>query len=51
MRGRSVEGAKIPKNAPDETNGACHVEYSPPSEMSDDERAQRIGQSNTDAEP
>jgi len=51
VRGRRVEGAKIPKDAPDETDGASRVEYSSPSEMGDDKCAQRIGQSDADAEP
>lgn len=51
MRGRSVESTKIPKDAPDETDSTSRVEYSPPSEMGDDERTQRIGQSDADAEP
>lgn len=51
MRGRRVEGVKIPKDTPDETDGASRVEYSPPSEIGDDERAQRIGQSDADTEP
>jgi len=51
VRGRRVEGAKIPKDAPDETDDASRVEHSPPSEMGDDKRAQRIGQSDADAEP
>lgn len=51
MRGRSVESAKIPKDAPDEADSASCVEYSPPSEMGDDERTQRIGQSDANAEP
>ena len=51
MRSRCVEGAKIPKDTPDETDGASRVEHNPPSEVGDDERAQRIGQSNADAEP
>lgn len=38
MQGRSVESAKIPKDAPDETDSASRVEYSPPSEMGNDER-------------
>jgi len=51
MQSRCVEGAKIPKDTPDETDGASHVEHNPPSEVSDDECAQRISQSNADAEP
>lgn len=51
MQGRRVKGVKIPKDTPDETDGASRIEYSPPSEIGDDERAQRIGQSDADAEP
>lgn len=43
MRGRSVEGAEVPKHAPDETDATGCVEHDPPSEMGDDKRAQRVG--------
>lgn len=51
MRSRGIEGAEVPKDAPNETDATSRVEYDPPSKMSDDKRAQRVGQSNADAEP
>jgi len=51
MRGGRIEGAEVPEDAPDETDGAAGIEHGSPSKMSDDERAQRVGQSDADAEP
>lgn len=51
MRRGGVKGAQVPEDAPDEADGASRVEHGPPSEMGDDEGAQRVGQSDTDAEP
>jgi len=51
MRSRSIEGAKIPEDAPDEADAATSVEYGTPSKMSDDERAQWVSQSDANAEP
>jgi len=51
MRSGRIEGAKVPEDAPDEADGAAGIEDGSPSEMSDDERAQRVGQSDADAEP
>lgn len=51
MRSGSVEGAEVSKDAPDEADATSRVEHDPPSEMGDDKRAQRVGQSNADAEP
>lgn len=51
MQSGSVEGAKVPENTPDQTNTASRIEHGPPSEMSDDERAHGVRQSDADAEP
>lgn len=51
MRGGSVESAEVPENAPDETNATSRVEHGPPSKVGDDKCAQRVGQSDADAEP
>lgn len=51
MRSGGVESAEVPEDAPDETNATSHVEHGSPSEMSDDKRAQGVGQSDADAEP
>lgn len=51
MGGGGVKGAEIPEDAPDETDAASSIEHGPPSEMGDNERAQRVGQSDADAEP
>lgn len=51
VRGGGVECAKIPENTPDETDAASCVEHGPPSEVGDYKCAQRVGQSDADAEP
>lgn len=51
MRGGSVESAKVPEDAPDETDAASRIEHCPPSKVGDDKCAQRVGQADADAEP
>jgi hypothetical protein len=51
MQGRSIEGAEVPEDAPDEADAATGVEHGTPSEMGDDKRAQWVSQSDANAEP
>lgn len=51
MRSGSIKSAAVPKDAPNEADATSRVEHGPPSKMDDDKCAQRVGQSNADAEP
>lgn len=51
MGGRRVEGEEIPEKAPEHTDAAGRIEDRSPTEMGDDESAQRIGYPDPKAEP